>query len=191
MMSIAAPPRLMTTEELLALPDDGVRRELIRGELRENPVSYRSPQHAHSVSCTCRHLGNWAELLPPPRGQVLTGDVGFRIRRNPDTTVGMDVAYISAELVASIPANARVIDGVPILAVEVLSPSNRWETVVEKIRDYLECGIPLVWILDPVFRTVTVYRPGAEPALFNASAELTGEPHLPGFRIAVARLFGG
>jgi len=190
-MSIAALPRLMTTEELLALPDDGVRRELIRGELRENPVSYRNPQHARTVASTTRHLGNWNDLLPQPRGDVLTGDVGFRIRRNPDTTVGIDVAYVSAELAAGIPENARLIDGVPILAVEVLSPSNQWETVTDKIRDYLECGVLLVWVLDPVFRTVMVYRPAAEPALFNATAELTAEPQLPGFRVAVTRLFGG
>ena len=162
-MSVAALPRLMTTEELLALPDDGIRRELIRGELRENPMSYRNPQHARTVTQTGHHLASWLDPLPRPRGDVLTGNVGFRVRRNPDTTVGIDIAYVSAELAASIPANARLIDGVPILAVEVLSPSNQWETVTDKIRDYLECGVLLVWVLDPAFRTVMVYRPGAEP----------------------------
>ncbi len=190
-MTTATLPRLMTTDELLALPEDGVRRELIRGELRENSVSYRNPQHSRATVKVSYYLQDWREHFAGPRGDVLAGDAGFRIRRDPDTTVGIDVAYISAELAARIPANARLIDGVPILAVEILSPSNQWETVTDKIRDYLECGVALVWVLDPVFRTVTVYRPGADPVLFSASQELTAEPHLPGFRVAVAQLFGG
>ena len=42
---------------------------------------------------------------------------------------------------------------------------------------------------DPHDRTVTVYRPGARPETFNDAQELTAEPHLPGFRVEVARLF--
>jgi Uma2 family endonuclease len=49
--------------------------------------------------------------------------------------------------------------------------------------------VALVWIIDPVLRTVTVCRPDAEPALFNVNQELTAEPHLPGFRVAVAEIF--
>lgn len=41
----------------------------------------------------------------------------------------------------------------------------------------------------PPCRAVTIYRPDAEPQLVNASQELSGEPHLPGFRVAVADLF--
>ncbi len=134
-------------------------------------------------------LQNWLDRQADPHGEVLTGDTGFRLRRDPDTTVGIDVAYISAELAAAAPEDARLIDGAPVLAVEVLSPSNTWEGVSDKVREYLACGVALVWVLDPVFRTVQVYRPGAEPAMFNAQQELSGEPHLPGFRAAVEDLF--
>ena len=82
-----------------------------------------------------------------------------------------------------------LIDGVPTLAVEILSPSDTIEEIHEKITVYQAAGVALVWVLHPYDRTVTVYRPDAEPDLLNVREELSGEPHLPGFRVPVARLF--
>ena len=47
-----------------------------------------------------------------------------------------------------------------------------------------------MWLVDTHYRTVQVHRPGAEPELFNVNQEMSAEPHLPGFRVAVAKLFG-
>ena len=77
----------------------------------------------------------------------------------------------------------------PVLAVEILSPNNTVEEIDEKIDQYLEAGVPLVWIVDTRDRTVTIYRPDQEPELVNVRQELSGEPHLPGFRVPVANLF--
>jgi len=188
-MTTATESRLMTTEELLAFPDDGVERELIRGELRERPMTKRNYPHSKATATIAHVLLKWLDQQPDPRGRVVGGEAGFRIRKNPDTTVGIDVAYISPQLAQATAANASIIDGPPVLAVEILSPSDKQENILEKVHDYLESGVPLVWIVEPDFRTVTVYRPDAPPALFNASQELTAEPHLPGFRTAVAALF--
>jgi Uma2 family endonuclease len=49
--------------------------------------------------------------------------------------------------------------------------------------------VPLVWLVEPIFKTVTVYQPHSKPRLFAAEDELTAEPHLPGFRIRVAQVF--
>jgi Uma2 family endonuclease len=49
--------------------------------------------------------------------------------------------------------------------------------------------VPLVWLLDPCKRTVMMHRPDAEPELLNVRRELSGEPHLPDFRVPVTRLF--
>ena len=46
-----------------------------------------------------------------------------------------------------------------------------------------------VWIVNPYDRTVIVHRPDVDPELFNARQELSAKPHLPGFKVAVARLF--
>jgi Uma2 family endonuclease len=179
----------MTTEELLALPENGVRRLLIRGELREEPMTYRNPRHSKLEAAIARILGDWLATQPEPRGDVLSGEAGFRILRGPDTTVGIDVAYISAELAAQIPENARIIEGSPILAVEILSPSDTQQDITDKIRDYLEAKVKLIWVVEPVFRTITVYRPDAEPELFNIQQQLKGDLHLPGLVVDLKELF--
>jgi Uma2 family endonuclease len=120
---------------------------------------------------------------------VLDGDAGFRLREDPDTTVGIDVAYISPELAAQGADEAGILKGAPVLAAEVLSPTDEHEDVVEKIEKYLTCGVKIVWIVDPDLQTVTVYRPDRMPELFNVSQSLDAEPHLPGFRVAVADFF--
>jgi Uma2 family endonuclease len=179
----------MTTDELLAMPQDGMDRWLIRGQLREKPRTVRNRWHSRVMARIAQILGNWLDGQPEPRGDVLGGEVGVRLRRDPDTTVGIDVIYIGSELAAKEPKDTRLIDGVPILAVEILSPNDTEEETNEKIATYLEAGIRLVWIVDAQYRTVLVYRPDTEPALFNVQQELTADPHLPGFRVPVAQIF--
>jgi len=179
----------MTTEELLALPDNGMDRWLIAGELRERPMTTRNRFHSYTMTCVATELENWRRRQPEPRGQVLTGDAGVRLQRDPDTTFGVDVAYISATVLAQQTGDSTLIDGVPTLAVEILSPNDTIADVREKTQSYLEAGVPQVWILDTFHRTVTVHRPDAEPQLFNVQQTLSGEPHLPGFSVPVRQLF--
>jgi len=186
-MSTATP--LMTAEEMLALPDNGMERDLIEGHLRERLMTRRSRSHSLATVRVAQLLANWKDLQPRPRGQVLGGDAGFRLRRNPDTTAGIDVAYISAELAARTPRDTWLIDGVPVLAVEVLSSSDTHEDVVEKIELYLDTGVRVVWIIDPDLRTMTVYRPDAKPTFFNSDQEYSGDTDLPGFQMKIADLF--
>ncbi len=186
-MATATTP--MTTAELLALPDDGVERWLIRGELRERQMPYRNEFHSSTMTRVAQHLANWLDGRPKPRGKVLTGDAGVRLPGEPETTFGIDVAYVGADVLARKPKNTTIIEGVPTLAVEILSPSDTQDDINEKIDALLEAGVPLVWIIDPRRRSVTVHRPDAKSALFPDDQELTAEPHLSGFRVAVAALF--
>jgi Uma2 family endonuclease len=180
----------ITTEELLALPeDDGIERVLIRGELREEPMTKRNRWHSTAEARLARVLGVWLLGQPAPRGEIMSGEAAIRIRRNPDSTIGIDVIYVSAATLAATPPGVSFVEGPPVLAAEILSPSDTLEKIWNRIQEFLDVGVPLTWIVDPVMRTVTVYRPDAKPLLFNDSQELSGEPHLPGFRVAVADLF--
>ena len=80
-------------------------------------------------------------------------------------------------------------EGPPLLAVEVLSPNDKQKDVVEAIEEYLDCGVKVVWIVDPYQHTVTVHRRGQVPKLFTQSDEMTGDPDLPGFRCRVVEIF--
>lgn len=188
-MMAAVAERLMTTEELLALPRNGTERWLIRGQLREKPMTVRNRTHSRIMARLTAFLVNWANQQPEPRGEVLCGEAGCRLRRNPDSTVGIDVVYIAANLAKQESKDTTLIDGVPVLAVEILSPNDTQDEINEKIDDYLAAGVALVWIVDPHDQTVTIYRPKQEPELVNVRQELSGDPHLPGFRVAVAEVF--
>src|SRR5262249_21298831 len=134
-------------------------------------------------------LRNWLRSRPELGGQVVGGETGFRLSRDPDTSVGIDVAYVPAEIVTRTPDSSRFFMGPPILAVEILSPSDVQEDIDEKVALYLNLGVAIVGVINPRYRTVTVYRPGSLPVLFNTEQEISAEPHLPGFLAPVARFF--
>jgi Uma2 family endonuclease len=188
-MAVAAPPKSWTTEEMLALPENGIERWLVRGQLREKLKTVHNRLHSHIMARTASSLANWSDQQPAPRGAVFCGNAGVRLRRNPDTTVGVDVAYVSAEILARQTDELPLIEGPPLLVVEILSPSDTQEEINEKIDDYLAAGVVLVWIIDPHHRTVEIFRSGEEPTLINSRQELSAEPQLPGFKVAAAEIF--
>jgi Uma2 family endonuclease len=77
----------------------------------------------------------------------------------------------------------------PDLAVEVVSPSDRFAEVRAKVREYLAAGVPMVWVVDPAMRAVEVWREHGPPALLREEDELSGEDVLPGFSCRVGELF--
>jgi Uma2 family endonuclease len=82
-----------------------------------------------------------------------------------------------------------MVDGAPVLAIEILSPYDKHKEIVKKVRMYLKHGVKLVWVVDPGMRTVTIYRPDAPPQLHNESNEITADPYLPGFGVPVRDIF--
>ena len=103
--------------------------------------------------------------------------------------VGIDAAFFSAESVARQSDETTLIEGAPVLAVEVLSPSDKVEEINEKITTYLAHGSAMVWIVAPYIRTVQVHRPKSPPEMFNVAQSLSGGDLLPGLEFAVADLF--
>jgi Uma2 family endonuclease len=183
-MSTATAPRPMTVEELDALPDDGMERELIRGELRERPRTRRNRRHSRAEIKIGKALDLWLDAHADRGGEVVGGEAGFILRRDPDTNVGIDVAYVSAEVAARRP-EAPDFEGPPVLAVEILSPSDTQEAVDEKVTLDLESGVAVIWVVNPRLRTITVFRPGSPVQVVSSGQELDGEPELAGFRANV------
>jgi len=187
---MATTTTLMTTEQLLAMPDDGIERWLIDGELREGTdVTRRNYKHARVQPKVGHALLKWLDAQPMPRGEVFDGEAGFRLSNDPDCTVGIDVAYVDAAVAKKLGDEDWLVPGAPILAVEILSPSDDHKAVIEKISTYLKYGVKIVWIVDPDLRTITVYRPDARPKLFNVDQVIDAEPHLSGFRMPLIDIF--
>src|SRR6516164_11669467 len=126
-------------------------------------MTVRNQDHSELTAAVAHFLDAWRRTQPAPRGRVACGEAGVRLRRTPDSTVGIDVAYYTAEVARRNEGTTTLIDGAPVLAVEVLSPNDVIWEINEKIDEYLDAGVLVVWVVDPHDRTVTVYRPGGRP----------------------------
>ena len=190
-MSTDSPPKLMTAEEFLKLPErKTIDRWLIRGELVERKkMTYRSFRHCAVLTNLVFILATWLRSQSLIRATLLSGDMGYRLRKNPDSVVGIDATIALESTPIYRQGRREILDGPPLLAVEITSLSDRQEDVDGKVEEYLRAKVPLVWIVNPTLKTIAVYRPDAEPQLFTLSSEMTAEPHLPGLRFKVADVF--
>jgi Uma2 family endonuclease len=175
----------MTAEELLSLPDDGFRYELIEGELRQ--ISPAGHNHGRIVMRLAVPLGQHVE--ENGLGEVYAAETGFTLRTNPDTVRAPDVAFIRQERVDEVGDRTGYWPGAPDLAVEVVSPSDTVGEVEEKVKEWLEAGTSSIWVISPRLRTVTIYRSLTDIAVLTEKDMLDGGELIPGFQYPVAKLF--
>lgn len=175
-----------TAQDLWRLGEGDVRRELVNGEVIEMaPVG---GLHGQVTGRVYRRLA--AHVEQHGGGEVVVGDVGFvlTLPNDPERVRAPDVAFLSSQRLPE----GRVPEGffrhAPDLAVEVLSPSDNPVEVQQKVRDYLDAGARLVWVMAPQARTITVYRGDGSARLLREQERLEGEDVLPGSIIPVADL---
>ena len=174
--------RTLTAEDLWATPEDA-RGELLDGEmLPVNPVTNR---HGVVVMRLGSRLTVWAE---EHRFGDTGTEVGFLLRREPDTVLAPDVSLVAASDTADLPSRGFA-EAVPVLAAEVLSPDDSPREIARKVAISLGAGVALVWVVDPARRTVAVHQPGREPRVLGGDDVLEGGEVLPGFAVALAYLF--
>lgn len=93
--------RIALTDFLALTDDPTVERELIAGVLNERDWTPRNSFHTRMEARVAFVLNSWRCQQPEPRGDVLSGEAGFTLERDPGTSVGIDIAYVSAEVAAS------------------------------------------------------------------------------------------
>ena len=143
---------LMTADELLQLPGEGSRYELVRGELKK-----MSPSGARHGRVAAQIIGSlMLHVKRNKLGAVYAADAGFRIARNPDTVRAPDAAFVRAERVIDTPG---FFEGPPDAVFEVVSPSDSYTEVDEKTVEWLRAGARVVVIVDPRTRNINVHRP--------------------------------
>jgi Uma2 family endonuclease len=172
-------------EELLAMPDAG-QYELIDGKLRERNVSFSSSV----VSAEMLGLLG-AHCRPRNLGWLPSAQLGFRcFPSKPGRVRRADGSFFRAERVTPEVWDAGFCPIPPDLAVEVVSPNDlASKDVEEKVDDYVQAGVKLVWVIYPMTRTVYVIRGDGTGHRLRSEDELSGEDVIPGFRCRVADLF--
>ena len=102
---------------------------------------------------------------------------------------GPDLSFLS---------RARIEGGYPVrkfrriapdLAIEIVSSSNRRRDLIDKVNQFLDAGSRLVWVVNPIRKTVTVYRSRTDVTVLRLEDTLDGGDVLPGFTLPVSRLF--
>lgn len=177
--------RTMTADELLRMPDDGFRYELVRGELRKMSPS------GHEHGRVAMNFG-WRlaeHVQSKSLGAVYAAETGFLLSSNPDTVRAPDAAFVSRRRLEAIGGAEGYWPGPPDLAVEVISPGDTYAEVEEKAIAWLEAGTSMVIVLNPRKRTATVYRALTEITILNESATLDVEDVVPGFKVVVKDFF--
>ena len=168
----------MTLEEFLE--SDLERYEYVKGELIPMPPT--SGEHGDISMSLVVFLGPY--VYENQLGRVYTSDTGFQIG---DRVLMPDIAFVSA---ARLPEDRRKVFSIPPdLAVEVVSPNDAQFHVVEKVLTYLSAGTQLVWVIEPVAKTVTVYRSETDIKLLTREDTLDGEDVVEGFSCKVSQLF--
>ncbi len=177
--------QLMTADELLALPRDEFRYELVNGELKK-----MSPAGHYHGRVTIRLTLPIAQHVREHKlGEVYAAETGFKLGSNPDTVRAPDIAFIRQQRVAEIGETKGFWPGAPDLAVEVLSPDDTVAEVEEKVSEWLTAGTRQVWVVSAKLRTVTVYRSPIDILVLTEKDLLDGGDLFPDFQIAVKEIF--
>jgi Uma2 family endonuclease len=170
-----------TYEDYARLPDNGMRYEVIEGNLYMSPA----PRPSHQDAAGRIYAKLLTYLEDNVLGAVYMSPIDVRF---PDVAdpVQPDVVVIAAEhryMIAE-----KWIEGVPDLLVEVLSPTRPGNDRRIKFDAYARAGVPEYWIVDPADRTIEVYVLRGEAyallAAFGAEEEIRSEV-LPGFTVKV------
>ncbi len=177
----------VTPEDLLKIRDRPMP-ELVDGQLLERP-----PMGLKSDAIASR-LGRWIgnHVESHDLGFVCGAQGSYQIFPDDSRKVRIpDVSFLKKERMPPGPLPDGHCRVVPDLVVEVVSPNDQVSELNAKIEDFLNAGVPLIWVADPETWTIHVYRSGGTVTRLRAGDILDGEDVLPGFRCEVTRIFEG
>jgi len=176
---------LITGEALFEMGDIG-RCELIEGRIVK--MSPTGAVHGE-LSSELDFLLRTFVKKNRDAGKVFVGETGVYIKQNPDTIRAADVIFISVERWKRCNPDRAFLDVAPELVVEIVSPTDRWQDIREKILDYFSIEVTWVWIVEPKKRAILVFTSPTAFLEYNTGDMLKGEGPLQGFELDVANYF--
>jgi Uma2 family endonuclease len=180
MITVASDKRY-TPDDLLTMPD-GDHYELVDGRLVEHKMSFWS-------SCVAGIIFRTLELFCRENrlGWVLTEGTSYQcFPALPGRVRKADVSFIRSQRYSLVQATTEGHCPIaPDLSVEVISPNDTAYEIDEKVRELLDAGVPLMWVVNPEQRTVAIHRAGGPGTILRENDEISGEDVIRGFRSRV------
>lgn len=149
---------IKSAKQLYATPDQGNRRELVKGLLIV--MAPAGSEHGRIASRILTRLSTHVEA--GNLGETFAAETGFLIETDPDTVRAPDAAFVSHERIAAVEDTSGYLPLAPDLVVEVLSPSDSSSDVEAKVEQWLSAGSAIVVVADPKNETLRVYRNKSE-----------------------------
>jgi Uma2 family endonuclease len=167
--------KLITVDELLAMPDDGRHTELVRGRIIEMPP----PQMPHGKACLAI-AGILVKYLEQyDVGHATVNDTGVITERNPDSVRGADAAFGSYFRVPKDQPPQGYWPVAPEIVFEVLSPGDRPGATFTKVSEYLAAGVVVVLVIDPEEYQIHVNAAKQLPQTLGFNDEINLKQFLP------------
>ena len=183
-----APLKPMTTAEFwefVITADPNYLYEFVNGEVIT--MSPSSPINSN-IAFWIGHLIQNHVTQSDLGGFVTTADGGFEI--SPGIVRAPDVAYLSLGTAPKLEKRMQV---APDFVVEVISPSERHTEIRQKIDEYLQAGVRLVWIVYPDSQTIDVWQQqvdGQQVAqTYAPNSTILADPVLPELSIPLSDIF--
>jgi Uma2 family endonuclease len=184
-----SPPAAATLDDLLLVEG---KAELIAGRIvKFMPSGFAPSDAAFRIAMSLELFARQTRA-----GKAVADGIGYALKR-PLSNGRQSFCPDASFYIGPPPKNRmRFIEGAPALAVEVRSEGDYGESadrrLAAKRADYFEAGTQVVWDVDPLSRTVAVYRPTSpdQPAVYVSGQTAEAEPALHGWTLPVDEIFG-
>lgn len=183
--SAAAPAKkaeVWTEQKLMQLPDDGNVYELVGGELVMSQAGFEHGDISAEILSELRRHVKTHKL-----GTVVGASTGFWMKTG--NSRSPDVSFVSKDRLRGRRPIKKFFQGAPDLAVEVVSPNDKWQEASKKVAELFANGTKLAWVINPADQTVLVYHSAQPDQILRSGDLLDGEQIIPGFTFPVADLF--
>jgi Uma2 family endonuclease len=173
-----------SAEDLWNLPDDGMRHELVAGQLRT--MTPAGAEHGRVAMTAGRLLS--VHVQATDTGVTFGAETGFVLGSDPDTVRAPDAAFVGKTRADAVGRTVKFWPGPPDFAVEVVSSGDSFSEVESKAMGWIAAGAAAILVLDPARGSATVYGAGGDVRVFT-DGELDLTDAVPGWRVAVAEFF--
>jgi len=176
---------MKTAEQLARLPDDGNRYELIDGVL--SMMSPAGGRHGRIAAKINKLLA--IHVDDNNLGVTFAAETGFLISTNPDTVRAPDAAFVCKKKMDQLDDDSGFLPFAPELAVEVISPNDKFAAVENKAFSWLDAGTQLVLIIEPESEAVHAYRSRSNIIVLTSGEIIDANDVVAGWTVQVKELF--